>query len=211
DTDGGMRAIAKAKARCGLPGEVRVRSCYEAGRDGFWLHRWLVAQGIDNVVVDAASIEVNRRARRTKTDRIDGVKLHTKLMGYHGGERKVWAVARVPTAEQEDARRPLREAERLQREATGHRNRVRSLLVLHGLRVKGIGGRRWAPWWERHAAPLLPGVRAEIEREVERLTLVSAQLKTLEDAQRQAMAVKPEAAEAAAHAVARQLCALGGI
>src|SRR5439155_9870230 len=211
DTEGVMRAIGKAKARCGLPGEVRVHSCYEAGRDGFWLHRWLVGQGIDNVVVDAASIEVNRRARRAKTDRIDGVKLHSMLLRYHGGERKVWAVARVPTAEQEDARRPLREAERLQREATGHRNRVHSLLVLHGLRVKGIGGRRWAAWWEQQGAPLLPEARAEITREVERLTLVSAQLKTLEDAQRQAAAVKPEAPEAAAHAVARQLGALGGI
>ena len=210
DTEAVMRVMAKARARCGLPAEARIHSCYEAGRDGFWLHRWLVEQGVDNVVVDAASIEVNRRARRAKTDRIDGVKLHSMLLRHHGGERKVWAMARVPTAEQEDARRPLREAERLQREATGHRNRVRSLLVLHGLRVKGIGGRRWAPWWERHAAALLPEVRAEIEREVERLTLVSAQLKTLEDAQRQALAVKPEAS-AAAHAVARQLCGLGGI
>jgi transposase len=211
DTDGVLRALAKAKARCGLAGVVRVRSCYEAGRDGFWLHRWLVEQGIDNVVVDAASIEVNRRARRAKTDRLDGVKLHTMLLRYHGGERRVWAVARVPTAEQEDARRPLREAERLQREATAHRNRVGSLLVLHGLRAKGVGGRRWTSWWEQHAARLLPGVRAEIGREVERLAVVKAQLKTLAEAQRQALAAKPEAGAAGAHAVARQLCTLGGI
>jgi transposase len=72
-----LDAIAKAKARCGLVGEVVVRSCYEAGRDGFWLHRWLLAQGIDNIVVDSASIEVNRRARRAKTDRLDGNKLLT--------------------------------------------------------------------------------------------------------------------------------------
>ena len=211
DTDGVVRALAKAKARCGLAGEVRVHSCYEAGRDGFWLHRWLVKQGIDNVVVDAASIEVNRRARRTKTDRIDGAKLHTMLLRYHGGEQWVWAVARVPTAEQEDARRPLREAERLKREATAHRNRIGSLLVLHGLRGPGAGGRRWAPWWERHAARLLPGVRAEIGREVDRLAVVKVQLKTLEDAQRQAMRARPPAPEAAAQGVARQLCALGGI
>jgi transposase len=211
DTDGVLRALAKAQARCGLAGVVRVRSCYEAGRDGFWLHRWLVEQGIDNVVVDAASIEVNRRARRAKTDRLDGVKLHTMLLRYHGGERRVWAVARVPTAEQEDARRPLREAERLQREATAHRNRVGSLLVLHGLRVKGIGGRRWTSWWEQHAVRLLPGVRAEIAREVERLAVVKAQLATLAEARRQALVAKPPAGAAAVHAVARQLCTLGGI
>ena len=211
DTGAVVRAIAKAKARCGLAEEARVHSCYEAGRDGFWLHRWLVEQGLDNVVVDAASIEVNRRARRPKTDRIDGVKLHTMLLRYHGGEPRVWAVARVPTAEQEDARRPLREAARLRHEANAHGNRIGSLLVLQGLRGPGVGGRRWMPWWERHAARLLPGVRAEIAREVERLRLVNAQLKTLTEAQRQAMAVKPEAPGAAAQAVARRLCALGGI
>jgi transposase len=171
----------------------------------------LVEQGLDNVVVDAASIEVNRRARRTKTDRIDGVKLHTMLLRYHGGEPRVWAVARVPTAEQEDARRPLREAARLQREATAHGNRIGSLLVLHGMRCQCIGRRGWAAWWATHGDRLPAAIRAEIDREVTRLALVKAQSKTLEDAQRQALAVKPEAAEAGAHTVARQLCALGGI
>ena len=71
DTAALLECIAKAKARCGLAPEASVHSCYEAGRDGFWLHRWLIAQGIDNVVVDSASIEVNRRARRAKTDRLD--------------------------------------------------------------------------------------------------------------------------------------------
>jgi len=211
DTDGVVRALAKTTARWGGAGEVRVHSCYEAGRDGFWLHRWLVGQGIANVVVDAASIEVNRRARRTKTDRIDGEKLYTMLRRYHGGESQVWAVVRVPTAEQEDARRPVREAERLQREATAHRNRIGSLLVVQGLRGPQAGGRRWTPWWERHAARLLPEAQAEIGREVERLNMVTAQLKTLKDAQRQALRAKPAADAAPAHTVARQLGALGGI
>lgn len=211
DTGAVVRTVAKAKARCGLTQEARVHSCYEAGRDGFWLHRWLVEQGIDNVVVDAASIEVNRRARRTKTDRIDGVKLHTMLLRYHGGEPRVWAVARVPTAEQEDARRPLREAARLRHEANAHGNRIGSLLVLHGMRCRCIGGRGWARWWATHGERLPAAIRAEIEREVTRLALVKAQSKTLADAQRQAMTVKPQAPGAAAHAVARQLCALGGI
>ena len=80
DQRAALAAIAQAKARSGLVGAVVVHSCYEAGRDGFWLHRWLVAQGIDNLVVDSASIEVNRRARRAKTDRLDGDKLLTMLM-----------------------------------------------------------------------------------------------------------------------------------
>lgn len=211
DTDGVLRALAKAKARCGLAGEVRVHSCYEAGRDGFWLHRWLDGQAIANVVVDAASIEVNRRARRTKTDRIDGEKLYTMLWRYHGGESKVWAVVRVPTMEQEDARRPVREAERLQREATAHRNRIGSLLVAQGLRGPQPGGRRWAPWWERQAARLLPELQGEIEREAARLALVKTQRKILAEARRQALTAKPAADAVARHGVARQLAALGGI
>ena len=113
DTAALLECIAKAKARCELPPGAGVHSCYEAGRDGFWLHRWLIAQGIDNIVVDSASIEVNRRARRAKTDRLDGDKLLAMLIRYHGGERRVWSVVRVPTPEQEDARRAHRELGRL--------------------------------------------------------------------------------------------------
>ena len=91
-------------------------SCYEAGRDGFWLHRWLLECGIENWVVDSGSIEVKRRQRRAKTDRLDALKLLSMLMRYVGGERRVWTVLHVPTAEQEDARRPHRERERLERE-----------------------------------------------------------------------------------------------
>src|SRR2546430_4498894 len=82
----------------------RSYSCYEAGRDGWWLHRWLIEQGIDNIVVDSASIEVNRRARRAKTDRLDGYKLLALLLRHHGGER-FWSVLHAPTPEQEDPRR----------------------------------------------------------------------------------------------------------
>jgi hypothetical protein len=82
DTSAVLECIVKTRARCGLALETRVHSCYEAGRDGFWLHRWLIAQGIDNLVVDSASIEVNRRARRAKTDRLDSDKLLGMLMRY---------------------------------------------------------------------------------------------------------------------------------
>src|SRR5262249_56113575 len=92
-----LECIAKAKARCGLAPEARVHSCYEAGRDGFWLHRWLIGHGIDNVVVDSASIEVNRRARRAKTDRLDGAKLLPMLLRYSVGQRRGWSGVRGAT------------------------------------------------------------------------------------------------------------------
>jgi transposase len=192
DTAALFECIAKAKARCGLAPEASAHSCYEAGRDGFWLHRWLIAQGIDNVVVDSASIEVNRRARRAKTDRLDADKLLSMLIRYHADEPRVWSVVRVPTLEEEDARRAHRELGRLGHERTAHINRIRALLVLNNLRVKYVGGRLWQRWWAGHAQELAPRVRAEIERESERLLLVKKQMDTIEAEQRQAVAVGSE-------------------
>jgi transposase len=108
--------IAQAKVKFGLPEEARVVSCYEAGRDGFWLHRFLVSIGVENHVVDSSSIEVNRRARRAKTDGIDAGKLLGLLRRYWGGERAVYSVVWVPSESQEDARRLHRELERLKKE-----------------------------------------------------------------------------------------------
>lgn len=180
DTVGLMAAIAKAKAHFRLLGQVRVVSCYEAGRDGFWLHRFLVEQGIENLVVDSSSIEVDRRARRAKTDRLDVEKLLEMLRRYCGGERRVWRVVRVPGVEEEDARRVHREVERLKRERTQHSNRIRSLLVLHNVRVKRVGGRGFertlAGWEGKLPAKLL----SEIGREAERLRLVDEQLAHIE-------------------------------
>jgi transposase len=193
DTEALLECIAKAKARCGLAPEARVHSCYEAGRDGFWLHRWLIEHSIDNIVVDSASIEVNRRARRTKTDRLDGDKLLAMLLRYAAGERRVWSVVRVPTLEQEDARRTHRELGRLGQERTAHINRIRSLLVMHNVRVKYVGGRLWQRWWTGHAGELPPCVRAEIERESERLSVVQKQIHTIEAEQRQAVGENTEA------------------
>lgn len=180
DTIGLMGAIAKAKERFRLEGQVRVVSCYEAGRDGFWLHRFLVEQGVENLVVDSASIEVDRRARRAKTDRLDVDKLVEMLKRYCGGERRVWRVVRVPTVAQEDARRMHREMERLKRERTQHSNRIRSLLVLHNVRVKRVGGRGFEKTLAGWAAKLPRCLGAEIRRQGERLRLVEEQLAHLE-------------------------------
>jgi len=102
-------AVAKAKARFRMAGGVPIVSCYEAGRDGFWLHRSLVHCGVATVVVDASSIAVNRRARRAKTDRVDVEQLLCLLIRSHHGEKRVWSVVHVPSVEEEDARRLHRE------------------------------------------------------------------------------------------------------
>lgn len=91
------KEIEKAKQRFGLDGQIRVVSCYEAGRDGFGLHRYLWSCGIENVVVDSSSIEVIRRKRRARTDRIDVRKLLHKFLRYHGGQQLVWSVVYLPS------------------------------------------------------------------------------------------------------------------
>ncbi|MDM0110234.1 hypothetical protein QTH97_35460 [Variovorax sp. J22R24] len=96
-----LTAFGKARERCKLEPQAKVHSCYEAGRDGWWLHRWLIEQGFDNIVVDSSSLEVNRHARRAKTDRLDGDKLLAMLLRHHRGER-VWSVLHEPTPEDED-------------------------------------------------------------------------------------------------------------
>ena len=176
-------AIAQAKAKFGLAAEAREVSCYEAGRDGFWLHRFLVSIGIANQVVDSSSIEVNRRARRAKTDGIDAGKLLGLLRRYWGGERAVYSVVRVPDERQEDARRLHRELECLKKERGRHITRIRSLLALHGIEVSYVGGSDWAEQvlgfrqWD--GSPLLGELKGELLREGERLALVRQQIRAL--------------------------------
>ncbi len=183
-----QEAIAKAKAKFGLAAEARVVSCYEAGRDGFWLHRFMVSIGIENQVVDSSSIEVNRRARRAKTDGIDVGKLLGMLRRYWGGERDVYSVVRVPNESQEDARRLHRELECVKKERGRHITRIRSLLTLHGIEVRYVGGSDWAEQvsgfrqWD--GSPLLGELKGELLREGERLALVRQQISALEAEQR---------------------------
>jgi len=172
--------IEKAKSRFRLDDDVRIVSCYEAGRDGFWLDRYLLSHGIENVVVDSSSIEVNRRKRRAKTDRIDARKLLMMLMRYHGGERKLWSVVRVPSVEAEDGRQLSRELESLNKERTRHRSRIRGLLIREGLEVKNPSGKTFLEeldslcTWDGKG---LPGdFKARIVREYERLRMVEEQM-----------------------------------
>jgi transposase len=174
--------IEAAKKRFGLSGKVRVVCCYEAGRDGFWLHRFLLAQGVENVVVDSASIEVNRRKRRAKSDRLDAIKLVSMLIRFCEGERTVWAVVNPPTAEVEDCRQLHRELIALKTERTAHINAIKGLLAGLGLeaRVDGdfaelLGQLRQ---WNGERVP--PGLRERLLREFERWQLVSRQIHELE-------------------------------
>lgn len=180
--------IAKAKKRFGLPAEAPVKSCYEAGRDGFWLHRYLSACGVDNSVVDSASIEVNRRQRRAKTDRLDAGKLVNLLLRYHGGEPKVWCVVRVPSAAAEDARQLHRELEELKEERTAHGNRIKGLLASHGLNmpasVKGFAQElAEARLWDGSAVPA--DLQRRLLREHERWQVLERQIRELENERRQ--------------------------
>jgi transposase len=129
------REVASAKQRWGLASAVAVESCYEAGRDGFWLHRWLVAQGITNRVVDSASIEVSRRARRAKTDRLDVCGLLTSLDRAVHGDGRVWHVVHVPTVTDEDARQLHRSLATLQADRTRLINRLKGVMAATGLRL----------------------------------------------------------------------------
>lgn len=125
--------IAKAKERFQLPADAPVRTCYEAGRDGFWLHRALTSKGIANVIVDSGSIQVDRRAKRVKTDPVDATKLLNLLCRYHGGERKVWSVVHVPSVADEERRQLHRGLKDLQRQQTECNNRILGLLASCGL------------------------------------------------------------------------------
>jgi transposase len=175
--------VQQAKEKLGLSAGVPVLCCYEAGRDGFWIYRWLKSEGIGCLVVDPASIEVNRRKRRAKTDRLDAESLVRLLQRYQGGDRYVWSVVHVPDEQQEDELRLHRELERLKKERTAHRCRIKSLLILHGISVTGVLTRldqeldNLVCW---NGQPLPEALRSELHRESARLSQVNEQIKSLE-------------------------------
>ena len=162
---------------------VEIVSCYEAGYDGFWLHRLLEAHGIRNYVIDPASLQVDRRARRAKTDRVDVERLLRSLMAYLRGEPKVWSVVRVPSVAEEDDRRRHRERGRLIGERVQHVNRIKGLLALHGIydyQPLRPDRRQQLERLCTADGTLPPRLKAEILRELQRLELVVAMIKTIE-------------------------------
>jgi len=173
--------------------EVRVVSCYEAGRDGFWLHRRLVEHGVESLVVDAASVAVPQHARRRKTDRLDVRVLLRELMALMRHESDC-RVLRVPTPEDEDERRLGRERNRLMSERVAHTNRIKGLLATQGIADYQPQRRdrreRLAELRTAQNQPLARRLAEEIVRELERLELVLDQLKKVE-AERDAIAANP--------------------
>ena len=185
-----MKEVSLAKEKLGMDPAVPLLCCYEAGRDGFWIYRWLKQVGIECLVIDPASIEVNRRKRRAKTDRLDAEAMVRLLGRYAGGDRKVWAVVRVPSEEQEDGLRLHRELERLKKERTGHLNRIKGLVFLHGVKLTGTLAKLSKtldslPCWNKK--PLAEELKEEIRRELERLRLVGEQIKLLEKRKAEAL------------------------
>lgn len=184
-------AISRAKKRFGLSADIPVVCCYEAGRDGFWIHRRLERMGLRNIVIDPASVDVKRKRRNKKTDRLDLAKLLKNLILWWEGDDSVWSVVRVPTVEDEDARHFHRELAKLKGERTRHVARIKSLLVLHGVRLQTVSGDFLSQLQEIRlddGSRLPPQLRSRLKREYGRLSLVNEQISALEKQRRNALA-----------------------
>ena len=202
--------IDRARRRFGLKRDGQVVSCYEAGRDGFWIHRFLKSIGVESHVVDSSSIEVKRRRRRRKTDRLDLGALLRLLMRYWGGERKVWSVVRVPSEEAEDARHLHRDLQTLKGDRTRVTNRIRAQLATQGvLEVELKAGfeeflEELVLW---NGRPLGTQMKARLKREWSKVQWLTEQIHEVEAERRALMRTSKEPAVE----MVRQLCALRGI
>ncbi len=204
-----LQEVAQAKKRFGLPETAPVVSCYEAGREGFWLHRFLQAQEITNYVVDSSSIEVNRRKRRAKSDGLDVRKLLSMLIRYEYGEREVWRVVHVPSVEAEDQRHLHRDLETLKHERASTTTRIKGLLSSQGIRLTSLHKfpeqldalRLW------DGSPIPSGLRRRLLRVYAHHEFLSQQITELE-AERRALL---ESSQDASIEKVRQLMHLKGI
>jgi transposase len=182
NTAGVLSEIERAKTRFGLPANTAVFSCYEAGRDGFWLHRFLHHNGVNNVIVDSSSIELNRRARRAKADSLDADSLVRLLVRYREGEMNVRRTVHVPDPADEDGRHLYRELDQLRSERTAHVNRIGSLLVAIGIKVKAkcLSPRGLDLLRQWNDEPVPDGLKRRLVRELERMELLARQIRALE-------------------------------
>lgn len=206
DWRGIERALAHGRARLGVGADAPVVSCYEAGRDGFWIHRELLQRGIRNRVVDSASVEVNRRARRAKTDRLDALKLVMMLVRVCWGERRVWSEVHVPSVAAEAARQVSRERTALTQEQTRLTNPLKGWLATWGTTVPR---RRPCGWWttvrDGAGTPLPPEVQARVARAEARRAVLEGQIAELDAQQQTAVST------AAPGSALRQLVQLKGV
>ena len=190
----------------------RIAVAYEAGRDGFWLARWLRGRGIDAYVIHPTSVAVSREHRRAKTDRLDTELLKRAFLGWLRGEPRHCSMAKIPTPEEEDAKRPNRERENLVSERTRIVNRMKSTLARLGLRGFKPTLRKAAERLDRlrtaEGVPLLPNTLAELRRDIARLRFVMDQIREIEAARRIRLEQHPELAS---HAMVRLLARVIGI
>jgi transposase len=194
-------------------GAVQIVVGYEAGYDGFWLQRRLAAEGITCWVMDPGSLQVNRRARRAKTDRLDAAMLLRALIAWCRGDRAACHMVQVPSVAREDARRTHRERQRLVAERVQHVNRIKGLLATQGITdyqpLRRDRSARLGEVRTKDGQALPPRLRREIERELQRLELVLEQLEAVE-AERDAAVAAPAVDDADAAKVTL-LAKLGGI
>jgi transposase len=215
DIDGLLALIERLRTRVeqktGQP--VQVISCYEAGYDGFWLDRKLKAEGVINHVMNPASIQVDRRARRVKTDAVDADALLRALMAFYRGEKKVCSMVRVPTRDEEDAKRLSREREQLIKERVRHVNRIKGLCATQGIYdyqpLKANRLERLDELRTGDGNPLPDRLKNEIRRQLERLKLLLELIGTVE-AERDAV-VKADKPASEADRRIRALAKLKGI
>jgi transposase len=198
-----LLARLKAQAERHCDGAVKIVSIHEAGLDGFWVHRLLEANDVESQVVDAASIAVDRRSRRAKTDRIDVEKLLRTLMGWARGERRICSMVRPPSPVEEDERRLTRERGTLVTERVRHVNRIKGLLATQGVSsfepIRKDRRQRLEELcrWDGH--PLPPRLKGELLRELDRLELVMSQRVALETERDRALRANQAASEEVAH------------
>ncbi|RJT19065.1 IS110 family transposase, partial [Mesorhizobium waimense] len=190
----------------------RIALAFEAGRDGFWLARWLERRGIEVHVVHSTSVAVSREHRRAKTDRLDTAMLMRVFLGWLRGERGHCGMVAVPTLEEEDARRPSRERESLVSERTRIINRMKAILAWLGIRsfnpklrkaVQRLDGLRTPD-----GLPLLPNTIDELRRDMARLAMVCEQIKAIEKARLARLEQEPAAGP---HAMVRLIASIIGI
>lgn len=190
----------------------RIVVAYEAGRDGFWLARWLRVRGVEAYIIHPASIAVSREHRRAKTDRLDTELLMRAFLGWLRGEKRHCSMVAIPTVEEEDARRPNRERGNLVTEQTRIVNQIKAVLTRFGIRTfrptlrkaeEQLEGLRTA-----EGAPLLENTRAELRRYLARLRVVREQIRTIEQSRLGKLATTPEKGP---HAMVRLIARVLGV
>src|SRR6201985_1850286 len=191
---------------------TRIALAFEAGRDGFWLARWLAARGVEAHVIHASSVAVSREHRRAKTDRLDTELLKRGFLGWLRGERGHCSMVRVPTIAEEDAKRPNRERECMVKDSTRLVNRIKGTLARLGIRnfkpTLRQATERLATMHTPEGTPVPPSALAEVQRDLARLRFVVSQIKQIEEARRQRLEEQPERGP---HAMVRLLARGVGI